>query len=300
MSWVKKLILLLSILAIAVPAYASDGGVASSAEALFHLGPLPVTNSMVTSWLVALALVVVIRLAIKRPKLIPSHGQAIVENLVQGILDLISPIVGKKVAKPAFPLLVGLFTFILIQNWSGLIPGIGTFYMVDHETGGWMELFRPGNADMNGTLALSAVGMIAWLYFIFRYAGPKAVLYDLFGNKADKNDVHALIYYPLFVIFFFVGLLEIVSIIFRPVSLSFRLFGNIYGGENLMHAMSGIMKWGLPIPFYFMELLVGFVQAFVFTLLIAVYIGLICNHGDDHAEDHDHGHAADAPKEAAH
>ncbi len=96
-------------------------------------------------------------------------------------------------------------------------------------------------------------------------------------------------------IFFGAGLIEIISIAFRPVSLSFRLFGNIFGGENLMHAMSGMQKWGLPAPFYFLELLIGFVQAFVFTLLVSVYIGLICNHGDDHGHD-DHGEH----KEAAH
>jgi F-type H+-transporting ATPase subunit a len=126
-----------------------------------------------------------------------------------------------------------------------------------------------------------------------RYAGPMFVLKDIFGNKADKKETPAIIYYPLFIIFFGAGLIEIISIAFRPVSLSFRLFGNIYGGENLMHAMSAIQKWGLPAPFYFLELLIGFVQAFVFTLLVSVYIGLICNHGDDHASDaHDHAPAS--------
>ena len=292
MSRVKKLALIFSVLATSLPALASDGGVAAAAEPLFHLGPLPVTNSMVTSWVVALALIIVIRLAIKRPQLIPGRPQAVVENLVQGIFDLIAPIVGSKVAKPAFPLLVGLFTFILIQNWSGLVPGVGTIYVVDHETGGWMELIRPGNADLNGTLALALVAIAGWFYFIMRYAGPALVLKDIFGNKADKSEVPIVIYYPLFIIFFLVGLIEIISIAFRPISLSLRLFGNVFGGESLMHAMSTMQKWGLPMPFYFLELLIGFVQAFVFTLLVAVYIGLLCNHGDDH----DHaGH-----KEAAH
>jgi F-type H+-transporting ATPase subunit a len=218
-----------------------------------------------------------------------------VENLVQGIFDLTAPIVGSKVAKPAFPLLVAFFTFILIQNWSGLVPGVGTIYV--HKTGGWMELIRPGNADMNGTIALAVVAFVSWFYFIMRYAGPAFILKDIFGNKADKKDTPAIIYYPLFIIFFAAGLIEIVSIFFRPVSLSFRLFGNIYGGENLMHAMSGIQKWGLPAPFYFLELLIGFVQAFVFTLLVSVYIGLICNHGDDHAE---HGHRTVGAKSSAH
>ena len=294
MSWVKKSALLFSVLATAVPAFASDSGVAAAAEPLFHLGPLPVTNSMITSWVVALLLIIGIRIAIKRPKLIPTRGQAMVESLVQGIYDLISPIVGSKVAKPAFPLLVGLFTFILIQNWSGLVPGVGTIYMVDHETGGWMELIRPGNADLNGTLALALVAMGGWLYFILRYAGPSVVLKDIFGNKADKSEVPTIIYYPLFIIFFLVGLIEIISIAFRPISLSLRLFGNVFGGESLIHAMSAMQRWGLPMPFYFLELLIGFVQAFVFTLLISVYIGLLCNHGDDHGHDHA-GH-----KEAAH
>ena len=285
---VTKLALILASLSTGVPAFAAEGsGVETAATPLFTLGPLPVTNSMVTSWVVALALIIVIRLAIRKPKLIPTRAQAIVENLVQGILDLTSPIVGSKVALPTFPLLIALFTFILIQNWSGLFPGVGTIYMADHKTGEWMELVRPGNADLNGTLALAVVAIAGWFYFIMRYAGPVLVLKDIFGNKADKKEVPAVIYYPLFVIFFLVGIIEVISIAFRPISLSLRLFGNVFGGESLMHAMSGMQKWGLPAPFYFLELLIGFVQAFVFTLLVSVYIGLICNHGDDHAGEHD-------------
>lgn len=265
-------------------ASANEGGhagVATAAEELFQLGPIPVTNSMVTSWVVALVLIIAIRIAVGTPRLIPSKGQAVVESLVEGVFELISPIVGKKVARAAFPLLVGLFTYILIQNWSGLFPGVGTIEISDG-AGGLKELIRPGNADMNGTIALALVSMCAWLYFILRYAGPKLILHDIFGNKADKKEIPAPIYYFLFLIFGAVGIIEMISIAFRPVSLSFRLFGNVFGGENLMHAMSGMCAWGLPIPFFFLELLIGFVQALVFTLLVSVYIGLICNHGDDH------------------
>jgi F-type H+-transporting ATPase subunit a len=287
MSRVTKFALTFAALTTAVPAFAA--GVEPAASSLFKIGPLPVTNSMVTSWIVALILLVAIRLAIKRPKLIPGRGQAIVESLVSGIYDLTAPIVGPTVAKPTFPLLIGLFTFILIQNWSGLFPGVGTIFMTDHR-GGWMELIRPGNADLNGTLALSLVAIAGWFYFIMRYAGPVFVLKDIFGNKADKSEVPAIIYYPLFVIFFLVGIIEVISILFRPISLSLRLFGNVFGGESLMHAMSGMQKWGLPAPFYLLELLIGFVQAFVFTLLISVYIGLICNHGDEHPAEHGEAH----------
>jgi F-type H+-transporting ATPase subunit a len=279
---VRKLGLPVLLLASSVSALASEGGVPEKAELLFHVGPLPVTNSMVTSWGVALVLIIVIRLATWKPQLIPTRSQAIIESLIQGLLDLTAPIVGPKVARPAFPLLIALFTYILIQNWSGLLPGVATIKIL--ENGEWKELLRPGNADMNSTIALAAVSMVCWLYFIMRYAGPKAVLYDIFGNKADRKGVPAVIYYFLFVLFFGVGLIEIISILVRPVSLSFRLFGNILGGENLMHAMYGVQKWVLPVPFYFLELLIGFVQALVFTLLVSVYIGLICNHGDEEHE----------------
>jgi F-type H+-transporting ATPase subunit a len=282
----KSLLLFLSLFA-GIPAFAAEAkGVETAATALFNLGPIPVTNSMVASWTVALVLIVAIRLAIRRPTLIPSRPQAVVETLVEGILNLTSPIVGSKVAKPTFPLLISLFTFILIQNWSGLFPGVGTIYVTDHKTGEWMELVRPANADLNSTLALSVIAICGWFYFIMRYAGPALVLKDIFGNKADKKEVPAVIYYPLFLIFFLVGIIEVISIAFRPISLSLRLFGNVFGGESLMHAMSSMQKWGLPAPFYFLELLIGFVQAFVFTLLVSVYIGLICNHGDDHHDEH--------------
>lgn len=261
---------------------AAAGGVSQSATKLGGVTGL-ITNSMITSWIVAGVIIFLVRLAIKTPRLVPTRGQAVVENLVQGVLDLTAPIVGSKVAKHTLPLLVGLFTYILIQNWSGLLPGVGTIFVGDGQ-GHWVDLIRPGNADLNTTAALAIVSMACWFYFIMRYAGPGAVMKDIFGNKADKKEVPAFIYYPLFGVFFAVGIIEVISIIFRPISLSFRLFGNVFGGENLLHAMSGIYPWALPIPFYFLELLIGFVQALVFTLLVAVYIGLICNHGDDHHE----------------
>ena len=291
MSPAKKFVPFALLLATGLPAFAEEGeSIAPKAQHLFHIGPLPVSNSMITSWVVAVVIILVIRLAVGRPKLRPTGGQIVVENLVQGILDLISPIVGSKVAKATFPLLVGLFTFILMQNWSGLFPGVGTVMMRDHATGEWMEFVRPGNADLNLTFALAIVAMVAWLYFIIRYAGFRIILADLFGNKAERSEVPYPLYLFLYLVFFAVGIIEVISIMFRPISLSFRLFGNIFGGENLMHSMSQISQWGLPIPFYFLEMLIGLVQALVFTLLVSVYIGLICNHGDDHPEE---GHGAE-------
>lgn len=265
---------------------AANAAVELSATPLFHVFGMPVTNSMVTSWIVSLALLFAVRLFVGRPKLVPTRGQAVIEGALDGIRGVVEPIVGKKAIGGALPLLLCLFVFILIQNWSGLLPGVGSIGMGHPLADGSFHIthpfIRPGNADMNGTAALAIVAMIAWAFLILRYAGLRVILFDIFGNKATKGEVSAVVYYPLTVLFLLVGIIEIVSILFRPVSLSFRLFGNVFGGENLIHEM---MPWG-AFPFYFMEVLVGFVQALVFTLLTAVYIGLICNHGDEHEGEH--------------
>ncbi|HQU08694.1 MAG: ATP synthase F0 subunit A [Verrucomicrobia bacterium 21-51-4] len=259
--------------------HASSEGVSPAAYEIVRFANLPVTNAMIMSWIVSAILIISIRCMVLRPTLVPSRGQAIIESLLTGIRDLIAPIVGKKLVEPTLPLFVGLFTYILIQNWSGLLPGVGT---IGHfHDGHFKYFFRPANADLNGTIALSLVAMIAWLYFVLKYAGFKTLFTDLFGNKANKAEVPAAIYYLLFVVFIAVGFIEIVSILFRPVSLSLRLYGNIFGGENLLTSMTGLVRWIVPVPFYFLEVLVGFVQALVFTLLLAVYIGSICNHHDD-------------------
>ena len=204
--------------------------------------------------------------------------------------DLFEPIVGKKAFPAAFPLLVTFFIFILFHNWMGLIPGVGTMGW-GHDAEGQFEitrpLIRPFNSDFNGTIALALVSFGAWLIIVLKYAGPKLILWDLFGNKADKKETPAWLYPFLSLVFLVVGCIEVFSIAIRPFTLSVRLFGNVFGGENLLHGT------GFIFIFYFMELLVGLIQALVFTLLTSVYIGLICNHGDDHEHDHGAGHAAE-------
>ena len=247
---------------------------------------LPITNSMVMSWVISLFIILVVRLMVGKPQLIPSAGQAVVENLLGGIRDIMEPIVGKALIAKAFPLLIGFFTFILMHNWSGLLPGVGAFGLKD-EHGHIIYWMRPGNADLNMTVALAIISAsVGWGYFVIRYAGVKALIFDLFGNKADANEVPKAIYILLFPVFFAVGLIEVISILFRNVSLSFRLFGNVFGGENLLASMTDMVGWLVPVPFYFLEILIGGVQALVFTLLTAVYIGLICNHGDEEVHAH--------------
>ncbi len=271
-------------------------GVAPSAAKLIEIGGLTITNAMITGWIISLLLVTLVLWLIGKPSIVPSKGQAVIESLMEGLRGILEPIIGKKVFPAAFPLLVTFFIFILFHNWMGLLPGVGTIGrgVVDaeghfHLTQPWI---RPHNADFNGTIALALISFGAWAIIVFKYVGPKMILWDLFGNKADKKETPVWLYPFLSIVFLVVGLIEVFSILIRPFTLSVRLFGNVFGGENLLHGTSFI-----PV-FYFMELLVGVIQAFVFTLLTAVYIGLLANHeGGDHAHDEDHGHA---PSEAHH
>lgn len=273
-------------LAAAAPVFGAEG-VDPRADEIFNVGGLPVTNSMVTTWFFSLALILLVRWAVGRPKFVPSRGQTVVETVLTSLRDIFEPIVGRHMIDKVFPLLITLFFFILIMNWSGLLPGAGTIGFV-RDNGEFHTVFRPADSDLNTTLALTLVSFGAWLYFVLRYAGIGVLLKDIFGNKANKKDVHIALYLALSPMFFLVGFVEIISILSRLLSLPFRLFGNVFGGESLLEAMYNIFPWGLPALFYLMELLVGVVQSFVFVVLTAVYIGLICNHegGDhDHAED---------------
>jgi F-type H+-transporting ATPase subunit a len=277
----KSLLTVLAILGSAPLLNAADG-VSPSPYKLTEIFGLPVTNSILTTWAISILLICVIRFSVGTPKLIPSKGQAVIENLVGGLRDLLLPIVGKKAFPMAFPLLIGLFLFIVIHNWSGLIPGVGVFGHVDASDPDkliyWM---RPASADLNATLGMALVSMIAWFFISLKVAGPKFFVWELFGNKADKKETPKAIYILLAPIFLLVGVIEIVSIAFRPVSLSFRLFGNVFGGENLLTSMTGMAPYIIPVPFYFYEVLVGVVQALIFTLLVAIYIGLMTNHDEE-------------------
>jgi F-type H+-transporting ATPase subunit a len=284
----------LSLIGLFSPAFvfASSEGVKQSATDLFSIGGVPISNSILTTWIIAALIIIGVRLTVGTPKLIPGKGQGVVEGLAQGLRDALEPIVGKQMIGKTFPLLCGFFVFILLMNWSGLLPGVGTIKF--HTADGWQDAIRPANSDLNTTLALSVLSFVAWTYFVLRYAGFKVLIFDLFGNKADKKEVGMLMWVLLVPIFFAVGGIEVVSIAFRLISLSFRLFGNVFGGENLIHALGDpntlgvVATYVVPAFAGMLEVLVGVIQAFVFTLLSAVYIGLICNHEGGHDDEHAH------------
>ncbi|HTG98660.1 MAG TPA: F0F1 ATP synthase subunit A [Vicinamibacterales bacterium] len=241
----------------------------------------PITNSMVVTWLVALGLIVFARVATRSMNQVPSGAQNLLEWLIEGLYGLLESIIGAHLVKKTFWFFGSIFIFILAANWFGLIPGVGTIGWGHQSSHGFVieePLLRGANADLNLTLAMALIFFGCWIVWAFQEVGVRGVAKELFGIKGDATGVMKIL---MTAVFLAAGLLEIVSILFRPISLSFRLYGNIYAGENMLETMSRMVPglgWLLPIPFYFMELLVGLVQALVFMLLTAVFTLLICHH----------------------
>jgi F-type H+-transporting ATPase subunit a len=241
----------------------------------------PITNSMVVTWLVALGLIIFARVATRDMKGVPGGAQNLLEWLVGGLYDFLEKIIGPRLVKRTFWFFATVFIFILSANWIGLIPGVGTIGWGHHTSHGFVvdqPLFRGANADLNLTLAMALVFFACWIVWALQEVGPVGFLKELFAPKGESAGLLKVL---MIIVFFAAGLLEIISILFRPVSLSFRLYGNIFAGENMLETMSRMVPglgWLLPIPFYFMELLVGLVQALVFMLLCAVFTLLMCQH----------------------
>ena len=201
---------------------------------------------------------------------------------MEALYKFLEGIIGPHLVKRTFWFFATIFIFILFANWMGLIPGVGTIGWGHQTAHGFrieQPLFRGANADLNMTLGDGA-GLLRLLDRLgVAGIGPVRILQAFV--RAQGRDRPGSLKVLMIVVFFAVGCLEVVSILFRPVSLSFRLYGNIFAGENMLEAMAKLVPgfgWLLPIPFYFMELLVGLVQALVFMLLTAVFTMLICQH----------------------
>jgi F-type H+-transporting ATPase subunit a len=242
---------------------------------------LPITNSMLVTWIVALGLIVFAQLATRRLQDVPGPAQNLLEWMVEALYNLLGSILGRRLTDRTFWFFATVFIFILAANWIGLLPGIGTIgwgHATDHGFEMTHPLLRGANADLNLTLAMALIFFACWIVWALQEVGVKGMAHELFAPKGESAGALRLL---LIVVFVAAGLLEIVSILFRPVSLSFRLYGNVFAGEKMLETMSRLVPglgWLLPIPFYFMELLVGLVQALVFMLLTAVFTLLICQH----------------------
>jgi F-type H+-transporting ATPase subunit a len=230
-----------------------------------------------------LAVILFAQIATRNIKTVPTGAQNFWEWLVESLYNFLEGIIGRELVKKTFWFFATIFIFILFTNWAGLIPGAGTvgWGHVDPATGAFRidrPLFRGANADLNMTSAMAAIFFVLWLIWALQANGIGGFLMHLFGPKGETSGVLKIL---MVVVFFLVGWLEIIGILFRPISLSFRLFGNIYAGESILDVMSHMvpyLAWLLPIPFYFLEILVGFVQALVFMLLTAIFTLLIAQH----------------------
>jgi len=264
-----------------------------------HIGPIPITSSMVVTWGVALFIIIFAQIATRNVQHIPSGAQNFWEWLVEGLRNFLEGIIGRDLVQRTFWFFATIFIFILFCNWLSLIPGVGSIGWGEPGADGKLHhishpLFRGANADLNMTLSMSMVFFACWIYWAISTNGPGGFIVHLFGPKGNSKGIMKVL---MIVVFLIVGVLEVVSILFRPISLSFRLYGNIFAGENILETMATMnpkIGWLLPIPSYFMELLVGLVQALVFMLLTAVFTLLICQH------DESHGHGHGQPEVAKH
>src|SRR5947207_2674260 len=262
----------------AAPAQVEHEGVPLKAAPLVQIGKFAITNSMLVTWIVAAGIIIFAQIATRTIKPIPSGIQNFWEWLVESLYNFLENIIGRELVRKTFWFFATIFIFILFVNWFGLIPGVGTIGWGHYDPSGVFHIDRPllrgGNADLNMTTAMAAIFFLLWIVWAIQANGVGGFLLHIFGPKAETSGFLKVI---MVVIFFMVGLHEIVSIFFRPIPLSFRLFGNVYAGESILEAMSTMNPWlspFLPLPFYFMEILVGIVQAILaiaFTEAIVFY-----------------------------
>jgi F-type H+-transporting ATPase subunit a len=237
-------------------------------EELLKIGPLPVTNVLITTWIVTVLLILFAVVATKKLALIPSGWQNFAEVIVETLFDQIEQLAGSR-AKRFFPLLATFFIFIITANYFGLLPIVSGFGLLHHEHGKEVivPLFRSINSDLNSTLALALISVVMTHYFAITSLG--------LGSYLGR-------YFSLNPIYLFVGFLEIISEITKIISLSFRLFGNIFAGEALLTTISTLLAFIAPLPFMMLELLVGFVQATVFMMLTLVFMVILTEKHEAH------------------
>ncbi len=240
-----------------------------SAETLGHIGPLPITNSLVMTWIVMAVLITFAYLAGKNIKKFPSGLQNFAEMIVEGLYSNTEGLAGL-LTKRIFPLIATFFIFIIVANYFGLLPGVGTIGIKEVHDGKevLVPILRPPAADLNFTLALALISVVMTHYIAITTIGKAAY----FGKFFSLNPIYL-----------FVGLLEIVAEFTKIISLSFRLFGNIFAGEALLTTISSLFAFFAPLPFMMLELLVGFVQATVFMMLTLVFIVILAEKHEAHS-----------------
>ena len=246
------------------------------AEPILHIGSFPVTNAYINSTLAVVFFIIMGFILRNKTALVPKGIQNFAEGVLEFILGYMDQVThDRKKSLRFLPIVGGLFLFILVSNWMGLIPGTGSIgrWLIMHGELELVPLFRPANADLNMTLAMAVFSVaashilgIAAIGF-FRYANKFIKIGDLIHGvrKGGMGIFVALIE-------FMIGLIEITSEVAKMVSLSLRLFGNIFAGEVLLTVLAGLIAYFVPLPFMLLEILVGLIQAVVFSMLTLVYL----------------------------
>ena len=236
-----------------------------AAEPIFKLGSFSVTNSLLVSWLILLFL---IGLALKIKsglKPIPRGLQNVIEYVFELFLGLIDGITqNREQSRKFFPIVVTIFLFIILVNWVGILPGLGTIGIYE-EHGGQRVLIpflRAASADLNFTLAMAIISVLTTQIFGIAAIG--------FAKYAGKFFISP--FKKPYIVASFVGVLELISEAAKLISFSFRLFGNIFAGEVLLTVMLFLVPYIIPLPFLALEIFVGFVQALVFSMLTLVFM----------------------------
>jgi len=273
----------------AAPAQAAvEQTLPAAAPALYTIPKigLPITNSMVCTWIVAVVILVLVRTTTRKNiKEIPSGMQNVLESLVELWDGLIGDILDKRVSRWVFPFATTFFIFIVMSNLVDLIPGVGS--IGGYHDGKFTPFFRPPTTDANLTIAMAGIFLVMSLYWAIRYNGFFGLIKHIFGVKMDANKW----IYPLFLLLFtFIGAMELLSILFaRPVALAMRLYGNIFAGESILDMIFNMPHlWAMLLlssVMYCYETFVCLVQAFVFAMLVVAFVGTLCTHSDEQ-----HGH----------
>lgn len=248
-----------------------------ASETVGHLGILPIRNTLVMAWL-AMAVLIVIALLARRTgyKLVPGRFQAFLELIVEGLFDFFDSIVQNPAqTKRFFGLVATIFLFLIMGNWMGIFPGVGSITVEGLHEGHLTDipLFRSMNADVNMTLAIAAISVVMTQVF-----GIAALGVAPYASKFLVNPLRD----PIGC---FVGLLELITECAKVISFTFRLFGNIFAGEVLLVVISFLVPYLAPLPFLGLEIFVGFIQALVFAMLTLVFLKMACT---SHHAEHTH------------
>jgi len=258
-----------------------------AAEPILYLGSFPVTNSMINSWIAVVFFVVIALILRKKQAMVPRGFQNLAESILEILISFAEQVTGdKEKARKFLPIAATIFLFILFSNWLGLIPGTGSIgiYQLHAGHATLIPLLRPASTDLNLTLGIAALAI-----FVTHVFGIMAIgVWKHFNKFINISGIwHSFRKGPIAILVAFiefgVGVIELAGEVAKTLSLSLRLFGNVFAGEVLLTVLAGIFAFGLPIPFMFLELLVGVIQASVFAILFLAFatVATMDMHGDE-------------------